>query len=51
MVSMLSTYEKRSALSPDGEAMVGKQGYMEFYADEESIKKILTGVFYEKADK
>lgn len=51
MVSMLSTYEKRSALSPDGEAMVGKQGYMEFYADKESIKKILTGVFYEKADK
>lgn len=51
MVSMLCTYEKRSNLSPEGEAKVSRQGYMEFYADEESIKRILTGVFYEKADK
>lgn len=42
----LREYTYKGAISPKGEAVVGKK-YMEFYADEEDLLSIITDLFYE----
>ncbi len=45
----LQKYEEGESISLNGEAIVGKGGYMEFYVDESHVTEVIVDVFYEKA--
>ena len=51
LVTMVSEYERRDSITPEGEGIINKTTKLrEFYASESSINEILKGVFYEKAN-
>ncbi len=41
--------EFQGVVTPEGEAVVGEE-YMEFYADEESLRELVIGLFYEPVE-
>lgn len=45
----MSEYEFSGIINIEGESVVGEE-FMEFYADEDSVKKIVTDLFYEPKD-
>lgn len=51
LATRVSEYERKDSLTPDGEPLYNeKSKLIEFYVSEDSIKKILKEVFYEKAN-
>jgi len=42
-------YERKGIITPPGEHVMGEDGFMEFYADEQELLRIVLDVFYEPA--
>ena len=51
LFNRLVDYEMGETVTIAGEQRIGKGGYVEFYVDEESVKEVVTNVFYKKAKK
>lgn len=51
LFNMLNEYSVGEKISLKGEAIKGKNGYIEFYVDEEHVKEVMLDVFYEKTKK
>lgn len=49
MIERLESYTYEGTVSPDGEAVKGAE-FMEYHVDEEALRKLVVGMFYELQD-